>query len=586
MAHREFDMTVTDPSDTAGGGVTPSRGFAGTALSSLRETGTSIASVFRNPGLRRVQIALTGSMIGDWAYATAVTVWAYGVGGVTAVGVWTGIRLGLMALTAPLGATLADRIARKKVMILADLVRAALVAAAVGCLVIDTPAAPIYILATLTSLMGTPFRCAQRALMPSLARTPEELTASNGTSSTIESLSFFVGPAIGALLIASTNVQTVFAFNVVTFLWSTAAVLGIRVPERPEDAESDSESDDSEDADEPDKESFLSEVTGGFRSIAANRDLMVVAWLICAQTIVAGASAVFFVVMAVDILDTGAHGVGYLESVLGVGAIVGGLFAIARATRNRLAQDLTVGVVLWALPLLLVTIWPSPASVFGAVVLLGLANPLVDVNFDTIVQRVTPDEVLGRVFGSLEACLIGSMALGAFLMPIFINFWGLRTSVAIVGIGVTALALPLLPRMRRLDARLTTPPGLDLLRAISIFKPLSAATVEGLARELDTVPVAAGEVVVREGEESDRFFIIESGLVEVTQGGAVLRREGPGEFFGEIGLLRDIPRTATVTAVEDTVLQGLSREDFLAAVNGERESYLAADDIVTRRLTV
>ena len=551
-------------------------------VSSVRETGASIASVFRNPALRRVQIALIGSMIGDWAYATAVTVWAYGVGGVTAVGVWTGIRLGLMAITAPLGATLADRMARKKVMILADLVRAALVAAAVVCLVIETPAAPIFVLATLTSLMGTPFRCAQRALMPSLATTPEELTASNGTSSTIESLSFFVGPAIGALLIATTNVETVFAFNVLTFLWSTAAVLGIRVPERPEDAKSD----DSDDADEPETESFLSEVTGGFRSIAANRDLMVVAWLICAQTVVAGASAVFFVVMAVDILDTGAHGVGYLDSVLGVGAIVGGLFAIARATRNRLAQDLTVGVVLWALPLLLVTAWPSPATVFGAVVLLGLANPLVDVNFDTIVQRVTPDEVLGRVFGSLEACLIASMALGAFLMPIFINAWGLRTSVAIVGIGVTALALPLLPRMRRLDARLTTPPGLDLLRAISIFRPLSAATAEGLARELVEVPVAAGETVVREGEESDRFFIIESGLVEVTQGGTVLRREGPGEFFGEIGLLRDIPRTATVTAVEDSVLQGLSREDFLAAVNGERESYLAVDDIVTRRLTV
>jgi MFS family permease len=521
-------------------------------------------------------------MIGDWAYATAVTVWAYGVGGVTAVGVWTGIRLGLMAVTAPLGATLADRMARKKVMILADVIRAVLVAAAALCLVIDSPAAPIFVLATLTSLMGTPFRCAQRALMPSLARTPEELTASNGASSTIESLSFFVGPAIGALLIATTNVETVFAFNVLTFLWSTAAVLGIRVPERPESARAD----DSEDADEPDAESFLSEVTGGFRSIAANRDLMVVAWLICAQTIVAGASAVFLVVMAVDILGTGAHGVGYLDSVLGVGAILGGLFAIARATRNRLAQDLTVGVVLWALPLLLVTMWPSPASVFAAVVLLGLANPLVDVNFDTIVQRVTPDEVLGRVFGSLEACLIGSMALGAFLMPVFINLWGLRTSLAIVGIGVTVLALPLLPRMRRLDARLTTPPGLDLLRAISIFRPLSAATVEGLARELIRVPVAAGEVVVREGEESDRFFIIESGLVEVTQAGVVLRQEGPGEFFGEIGLLRDIPRTATVTAVEDTVLQGLGREDFLAAVNGERESYLAADDIVTRRLTV
>jgi predicted MFS family arabinose efflux permease len=582
MVHRGLNMTVTDSESTSGERSNPSRAFAAVVMSSVREMGTSIASVFRNPALRRVQIALAGSMIGDWAYATAVAVWAYGVGGVTAVGVWTGIRLGLMAFTAPLGATFADRFPRKNVMIIADLARAALVGAAVMCLVIETPAAPIFILATLTSLMGTPFRSAQRALMPSLAKTPEELTASNGTSSTIESLAFFVGPAIGALLIAATNVQTVFAFNAITFLWSTAVVLGIRVPEQAADEKSQS----AEEVDEPDKESFLSEVTGGFRSIAANRDLVVVAWLICAQTIVAGASAVFLVVMAVDILGTGAHGVGYLDSALGVGAIVGGLFAIARAARNHLAQDLTIGVTLWALPLLLVTVWPTSAAVFTAVILLGLANPLVDVNFDTIVQRVTPDAVLGRVFGSLEACLIGSMALGAFLMPLFINLWGLRTAVGVVGAGVAALALPLLPRMRHLDARLSAPAGLDLLRRISIFTPLTSAAIEGLARELIRVPVAAGEVVLREGDESDRFFIIDSGLVEVTQAGAVLRREGPGEFFGEIGLLRDVPRTATVTAVEDTVLQSLSREAFLAAVNGERDSFLAADDIVTRRLTV
>ena len=130
------------------------------------------------------------------------------------------------------------------------------------------------------------------------------------------------------------------------------------------------------------------------------------------------------------------------------------------------------------------------------------------------------------------------------------------------------------------------PPGLDLLAAVSIFAPLSRATIEGMARALVSVPVAAGMPALSEGEDSDRFYVIESGLVEVTQNGVVLRREGPGEFFGEIGLLRDVPRTATVTAVEDTVLLALGRDDFLAAVTGQREAYLAADDIVTRRLSV
>jgi MFS family permease len=562
--------------------VAPAGGATAGVRTALGELYASIRSVFRNPGLRRVELALTGSMIGDWAFATAVTVWAYDVGGVTAVGVWTAIRLTLMAVTAPIASLLADRFPRKRVMVLADLFRAVLVGGAGLCLVFDAPAAPIFVLATLAGLLGTPFRCAQRALMPALANTPEELTASNGTGSTIESLSFFVGPTLGAVLIAVSDIQTVFFLNVGTFLWSMVLVLGIHVPPRDQpDRPSPADPDDAEA-----QETFFSEVSGGFRAIGADRDLVVVIWLVAAQTIVAGASAVFLVVMAVDVLGTGAHGVGYLNSVLGVGAVLGGFIAIARATRHRLAQDMTAGVVLWAAPLLLVTAWPSPVTVFAAVALLGLANPLVDVNLDTIVQRVTPDAVLGRVFGALETCVIATMALGSFLMPLLLHFTNLRTSLLVVGLGVTALALPFWPRMRRLDERLTAPVGLALLQRVPMFVPLASSTVDALAHQLVRMPVAAGEVVLREGEDSDRFFVIDSGLVEVTQDGVVLRQEGPGEFFGEIGLLRDVPRTATVTAVEDTVLMALDRDDFLAAVTGQSDSFRAADDVVSLRLSV
>lgn len=575
-------MTTVGPPDTYGQGPTPSEGFVAGIRTALQDLRVSIGSVFRNPGLRRVELALAGSMIGDWAFSTAVTVWAYGVGGVTAVGVWTAIRLTLMAVTAPVASMLADRLPRKRVMIGSDVIRLVLVVAAALCLVFDTPAAPIFVLATLAGLLGTPFRCAQRALMPALASTPEELTASNGTGSTIESLSFFVGPTLGALLIAATDVQTVFFLNAVTFAWSMALVLGIRIPQRDEPERAASVDPD----EEPAKESFVAEVSGGFRTILADRDLAVVIWLVSAQTIVAGASAVFLVVMAVDVLGTGAQGVGYLNSVLGVGAVLGGFLAIARATKRRLAQDMTVGVVLWAAPLVLIAVWPSPVTVFAAVALLGLANPLVDVNLDTIVQRVAPDAVLGRVFGALEACVITTMALGAALMPVMLNLWSLQVALAVIGVGVTALSLPFMPRMRRLDARLTAPAGLDLLTAIPMFVPLTPATVEGLARKLVRVPVPASGVVVAEGEESDRFFIIESGMVEVTHDGAVLRQEGPGEFFGEIGLLRDVPRTATVTAVEDTVVMTLGRDDFLAAVTGQGDAFRAADDVVSFRLSI
>ncbi len=568
---------VPPPAD----GPAEQRSVWGAARSAVSETRESLGSVFRNPNLRKVQLALAGSMIGDWAYGTAVAVWAYGVGGATAVGVWTAIRMALLAVSSPVGATFADRYPRRAVMITADIVRAVLVALAVVCLYLDLHPAFVFVLATLTSIASTAFRPAQRALMPSLANRPEELTASNGTSSTLESLAFFVGPSIGALLLVVADVEVVFLLNMVTFVWSMVMIMRIQVPVREPDA---SAATGGSDDGEEEKEKFLTEVSAGFRSIWRDKDLLVVTAEVAAQTIVAGASAVFTVVMAVHILGTGPEGVGYLDSMLGVGAIVGGFVAIARASRRKLAQDMTYGVILWSAPLLLVTVWPTPVSAFAAVILLGFGNPLVDVNMETILMRITPEAVLGRVFGALDACLIATMALGAAVMPALVHWLGLRAALAVVGLGVAALALIGLPRMRSLDTRLRRPAFLDRLEAVPMFAPLTPGVLESLARSLITVPVAAGEVVLREGEDSDRFYVIDSGLVEVTQQGAVLRREGPGDFFGEIGLLRDVPRTATITAVNDTVLVALERDDFLAAVTGEREARSAADEVVNRRL--
>jgi len=151
---------------------------------------------------------------------------------------------------------------------------------------------------------------------------------------------------------------------------------------------------------------------------------------------------------------------------------------------------------------------------------------------------------------------------------------------------VTVVALLGLPRMRALDDRLTRPVGFDLLQAIPMFAPLSPSVLETLARRLTAVSVPPGEVFVREGDPSDRFYVISSGLVEVTQAGTVRRREAAGDFFGEIGLLRDVPRTATVTAVEQTELLALERDEFLDAVTGQTDARSAAEDVVTRRLAI
>lgn len=347
----------------------------------VRETGSSLATVFRNPALRRVNLALAGSMIGDWAYATAIAVWAYGVGGAAAVGIWGTVRLTLGAVVTPFGAALADRISRKAVMVACDVARTVLVLAAAACVEWDAPAAAVFVLATLSPLAGTPFRPAQLAMTPSLVDSPDELTAANGVSSTLESLAFFVGPALAGLLLGVADVATVFVLNAATFLWSAVLVAGLRLPvqDQPGDVlgrhrKPASHPSPAAGEEAPPRGGFVSDALAGFGVIWRDHDLRLVAGLYCAQTVVAGASLVFTVAVALDLTDLGPAGLGYLDATLGIGALLGGLLAVALAPRHRLASDFGIGVAFWALPLLLIAVWPEAAGAFLAMAVIGVAN--------------------------------------------------------------------------------------------------------------------------------------------------------------------------------------------------------------------
>ena len=216
--------------------------------------------------------------------------------------------------------------------------------------------------------------------------------------------------------------------------------------------------------------------------------------------------------------------------------------------------------------------------------LIGFGNPLVDVNFATLVQRVAPSAVLARVFGALESVLIGAMGIGALLFPVLLALVGLRWALVIIGVPVTLAVVVALPRLRRLDRTIAPPPHLDLVQALALFQPLPPALQEDLARKLIPVKVTAGHQAIVEGEVGDRFYLIESGRLDAVRGEALLSEMGPGDCFGEIALLRDVPRTATVIAREDSMLQALERGDFLAALGGEPEAYSRADLLVSRRI--
>ena len=209
--------------------------------------------------------------------------------------------------------------------------------------------------------------------------------------------------------------------------------------------------------------------------------------------------------------------------------------------------------------------------------LIGIANSVVDVNAFTILQRLVPDAVMGRVFGAMQSAIVGGMALGALLMPILINTIGLRSGLIVVGAGVTGVVFVGLAGLARIDKVALAPHGLELLRGLAILGMLPDNVLERLARRSRLVSVASGQKVFSEGDGGDLFYVIESGTVDVSIRGEHVRPLGAGDSFGEIALLRDVPRTATVTATSDLVARVIERDQFLAAVTSHGDAATEAE---------
>jgi MFS family permease len=542
----------------------------------LRETLVPFHGVFVNPNLRRLELAWAGSITGEWGYAVALSVFAYHAGGTTAVGLLMLVRMLSSAVVAPFSSVLGDRHNRARVMIWTDLTRAAALAGAGVAALAHAPAIVIYALAVLIAIVSTAFHPAQAALTPSLASTPEELTAANAVGSTIESVGTFAGPALGGLLLAATSIGVVFIVMAVLFLWSAFFVLRIRTEAAPTLATG---------AEHP---PFLHQATAGIRTIVKEPKVRLIVGIYGCQTLIAGAVRVFIVVMAFRLLHTGNAGVGFLNSATGIGGLVGAVAAIIIVGRSRLATDFGVGVVLWGLPLVLIGIWPHEWLALAMLGVVGVANTVVDVAAFTLLQRAVPDEVLARVFGVLQSVLLGTIGIGSVVASGLVSVLGARTALVVAGAFLPAVALLTYRRLLAIDRAATGPPPerVRLLQASPIFAPLPLATIEWLSSRLIPVHLEAGSTLFRQGEHGDRFYLIDKGELEVLLDGAPPKVEGPGGSLGEIALLRDIPRTATVRARTDADLYALERDDFLGAVTGHAGSAEAAEAVVGAHLGV
>ncbi len=535
----------------------------------LGDAARSFGQVFRNPNIRRIEGAWAASILSHWAYGIALAVYAYRDGGAAAVGLIGLVRFLPSAIASPFAAVLGDKFRRERVIVCAELTRAVLLAATTLVVLMDGPAALVYLLAALVAIAYSAVRPAQAALLPALAKNPQELTAANVTSSTIESLGIFGGPAIGGLVLAATSPDVVFGGAAAAFLLSALLVSRVRVDAQPEPRES--------------RGGALQEFAAGFVTLAKEKGLRVLVLLLVSQTLVAGALNVLIVVTALQLLDLGEEGVGFLNSAVGIGGLVGAMVSAALVGR-RLTTNFLVGIVLWGIPIALIGVFPEVFPVLLFLALVGLGNTLVDVSAFTLLQRAVPDEVLARVFGAVQGLWVGTLGLGAIVAPLLIAAVDIRGALLITGALLPILAIVLRGRLTQLDDVPVPERELALLRGIDLFAPLPAPTLESLARALSTVRVKAGEVLFRQGDIGDRYYIVADGEVEIVADDRVVAVTGPGGYFGEIALLRDIPRTATVRAKTDAELLALDRDDFIAAVTGHAASAEAADSVIAARL--
>jgi hypothetical protein len=253
--------------------------------------------------------------------------------------------------------------------------------------------------------------------------------------------------------------------------------------------------------------------------------------------------------------------------------------------RERLASDFGIGILLWSIPIVLIGIWPESVVAFALLIAVGAGTTLVDVSGPTLLQRMVRDEVLGRVFGAFWSLLILGFGIGMIAAPVLIEVAGIRGALIATGALLPVLTALFWRTLARMEVKAPPPSdAVELLRSIPIFTPLPPAVLEYLAGRLGTVKLQTGEVVFRQGDSGNRYYIVGAGEVEVSIDGDVTSTLVPGEGFGEIALLRDVPRTATVRAKTDVTLHALERDEFLAAVSGNPVSAEAAESVIASRL--
>ena len=555
-------------------------------MSQTIETSASLRAPLRH---RPYLILLSGSTIsqsGDWLYNVALAVYVFDrTGSAGWVAAATVLRLVPYVVLAPIGGVIADRFDRRSVMIWSDVLRALSMGALAAVAAADGPILAVTLLAFATTAFGTAYVPAMMAVTPTLVG-EDDLAAANALNMLVDNLTIVVGPAVGAALLAVTSPVFAFTVNALTFLAPALLLtIGLKRVEKSRDETT-------EVSWHPG--AFAAHLAEGAREVSKSAGARVLAGFLLGTAFVYGTQTVLLVLVSDERLGTEARGYGYLLGALGAGGVIAAPLVNRLASGRKLAPTLLTGIAMAAIPMAVLCVVHSAVVAVALMVVSGAGGTVVDVLGVTLLQRALPDELRGRVFGLLDSGVVIAILAGSIIASPLVDALGLSGALITVGVGVSALALVGVHRTIVMDragaAELdAVAPIVELLASLPILELAPRASIEQLAQAATIEEVDAGRVVVAQGDPADDLYAVFSGELEVEITHPDGQREvvgtvGPGGFFGEIGLIQGVPRTATVAALTPTRLARVPGTAFLDSLSASPTAWARALEGTTTRL--
>jgi predicted MFS family arabinose efflux permease len=534
----------------------------------------------RHRDFRLLMAAFTGSSIGSWAYNVALAVWIFDeTGSAGWVGAATIGRFVPALLFSAYGGVLADRFERVRLMVTLDIASTVVMAVLAVETALHAPVALAIFTAALSSTIGTAYEPATAAMTPQLVA-ERDLGSANALRNTIDNICVIAGPGLGALLLAGGEPWFAIAVNGASFAFSAVTVSMIRARSTPVDVTEGGEA------------GALTQMLVGVRTIGSSPSAAIhVAYSIVA-TLVFGIDTVLFVVLSRDVLGTGPEGYGYLLAGLGAGGVVAAGLVTRLERRPRLGAIIVAGMAVYCLPTLVFLFAGSPVLAFAVQMLRGAGTLVVDVLAITALQRSLPRDKLARVFGAFETLILAAILLGAVLTPVVLSRFGLDAAIWLSGAGIPVLCLLGWPVLRSMDRdalarHILLAPRVKALESCDLFDEVSPGGLDELADAAAETDVQPGTPVVREGEAADAFYVIVDGDFAVTALGEEGRSRAlaalhGGDYFGEIGLIERVPRTASVTALTRARVLRIDGAAFVDALTERAPSAALLDGASVR----